>query len=281
MSTDKQIAANRRNAHKSTGPRTPEGKARSAQSARKHGFTASTFAVVRLEELDEVAHLKADLVACYQPVNSQELLALERMAVAQQTMLRAARLEVGLCTSCLNESLFSDGQSFTPLSTALTGDIEVTRAQNRNFALAYGFRIMAEAGNTWALCLRYTNEAERHYRRALEEFDRLKALRGELPNHPNFDPQLEPSPATSIPVPANAPVDVPPDVPASKDTPPGPEAEAPVQAPRSPSKGPVGRSNWDRRKRGEAVVFGCGYREKLASFRQIRFARPGHPLGGY
>src|ERR1017187_8173118 len=46
-----QLAANRANAAKSTGPRTSQGKARSAQNARKHGFTGSTFAVVRLEEL--------------------------------------------------------------------------------------------------------------------------------------------------------------------------------------------------------------------------------------
>src|SRR5438105_11544511 len=48
--SEKQLAANRANATRSTGPRTPEGKARAAQNARKHGFTASTFAVVRLED---------------------------------------------------------------------------------------------------------------------------------------------------------------------------------------------------------------------------------------
>ena len=40
MATDKQIAANRRNAEKSTGPRTPEGKARCARNALKHGLAA-------------------------------------------------------------------------------------------------------------------------------------------------------------------------------------------------------------------------------------------------
>src|SRR5437867_290970 len=123
--SEKQHAANCANATRSTGPRTPEGKARSAQNARSHGFTASTFAVVRLEELNEVADLTADLVALYQPVNSQELFALERVALTQQTLLRAARLEAGLFTSCLDQAL--DGGPLN-LMTALEGDIEIIRA---------------------------------------------------------------------------------------------------------------------------------------------------------
>ena len=79
----KQLAANRANAARSTGPCTPQGKARSAQNARKHGFTASTFAVVRLEDLQEIAHLKDDLLTLYRPANGQELFALQRVALTQ------------------------------------------------------------------------------------------------------------------------------------------------------------------------------------------------------
>jgi hypothetical protein len=193
----KQLAANRANAERSTGPRTPEGKARSAQNARKHGFTASTFAVVRLEDLNEVANLTADLLALYQPVNSQELYAIERIALTQQALLRAARLETGLFTTCLNEALDSSGNPVVLMDKQLAGDgdIEITRAQNRNYLLGEGFHRMVGQSNSWSLALRYQVLAERHYRRAVEEFERLKALRPELPdeipNEPIFEAQPE------------------------------------------------------------------------------------------
>jgi hypothetical protein len=189
--SEKQRAANRANAARSTGPRTPEGKARSARNARSHGFTASAFAVVRLEDLNEVAQLTADLTAVYRPVNSQELFALERIALTQQALLRSARLETGLFTSCLDQALDPNGHPITPMSPELVGggDIEITRAQNRNFALGEGFHRMVRQSNTWSLFLRYQAQAERHYRRAVEEFERLKALRTELPNEPIFAAQ--------------------------------------------------------------------------------------------
>jgi hypothetical protein len=71
------------------------------------------------------------------------------------------------------------------------GDIQVTRAQNRNFLLGDGYDRLARQSNSFALVLRYQAQAERHYRRAIEEFDRLKALRGELPNEPITNADLE------------------------------------------------------------------------------------------
>jgi hypothetical protein len=40
MASDRQIAANRANAEKSTGPKTPDGKRRAAANARRHGLSA-------------------------------------------------------------------------------------------------------------------------------------------------------------------------------------------------------------------------------------------------
>ena len=169
--SEKQLAANRANAAHSTGPRTPEGKARSAQNSRQHGFTASHFAVVRLEDLQEVAHLCADLIAVYRPVNSQELFAIERIALAQQAMLRIAHLEGGLLTTCLNEALDTSGRLFIAMSQQLVGDgdVTITQAQNRAYALAEGFHRMttSKVSNTWPLFMRYKVLTEREYRWAL------------------------------------------------------------------------------------------------------------------
>jgi len=222
-----QLAANRANAARSTGPRTPAGKVRSTRNSRQHGFTASTFAIVRLEELQEVAHLKADLLSAYQPVNSQELFAIERIALSQQALLRAARLEAGLFTTCLNEALDPSGQPLFLMNQDLTADLEITRAQNRNYALGEGFHRMAKTATSWSLFLRYQAQAERHYRRAVEEFERLKALRQELPNEPIFDLQPEPNKPTSTPLPTNP-------------NPPGAAPFAPrSEAPAAPARAPL------------------------------------------
>jgi hypothetical protein len=237
--SEKQQAANRANAAKSTGPRTPEGKARSSQNARTDGFTASSFAVVRLEDLHEIAHLRTDLIAVYQPVNSQELFALEGMALAQQEMLRAARLGSGIFTACLDAAINDDGTPFTPMSPELVGDgdIEITRAQNRNFALADGFHRLARKDNTFPLFLRYKTQTERLYRRAVEEFDRLKRLRPELPKEPISDIQPEENEPASTP--SDEPISNPQPNPEPPATSAAPEDRAAKKARQDKSRAPV------------------------------------------
>jgi hypothetical protein len=154
----------------------------------KHVFRGSSFAVVRLEELSEVGNLKADAVSCYRPVNAQELFAVEYIAVCQQRMLRGARLECGLFTTALDYCLEQDGRTFRPMSESMVGhgDIEITRAQNRNFAAGEGVHRMVKETDVWSILLRYQVNAERQYRRAVQDFERLKRMRPEMPNHPNI-----------------------------------------------------------------------------------------------
>jgi hypothetical protein len=207
--SDKQLAANRANAAKSTGPRTPEGKSRSAQNSRKHGFTAANFAVVGLEEIDAVAKLRDDLVEFHQPINSQELFAVERIALAQNALLRASTLETGMFASCMKEAFSRDEpvQVTGPVDTLATlttptGDLDVAKAQSRASALAEGLCLKTGKSNIFALVLRYQAQTERMYRRAVEELERLKALREEVPNEPAMEAQpeeKEPLPETNQP----------------------------------------------------------------------------------
>ncbi len=172
----RRLAANRANARRSTGPRTPEGKARSAQNARRHGLRA--FKAARNEEMEELDRLRAGLTELHQPANDLEIAAVERLALAQQALLRVARLEAGLFSSALHDVLSSESAG-----PSLRAD--------RNFALAEGFRHMNRRGNDWTLFLRYQAQAERQYRRALEELERLQALRDEQPNEPNEETEPE------------------------------------------------------------------------------------------
>ena len=179
------IAANRANAKLSTGPRTPEGKARSSQNARKHIFNPTSFPVVRLEEIDEVDRLRADAIAAYKPVNSQETFAVERIALAQQALLRAERLHSGMFTICLNETVTDDGRPITAINPILVNDdFQICRAQNRNFLLAEGFNRLFTKSPAFTQFLRYQAQAERLYRRAIEEFDRVRKLRDDFANEP-------------------------------------------------------------------------------------------------
>src|ERR1019366_3163 len=56
---------------------------------------------------------------------------------------------------------------------------------------AEGFHRLNKYSNSFTLFLRYQAQSERLYRRAIEEFNRLKALRHELPNEPILDTQPE------------------------------------------------------------------------------------------
>ncbi len=180
-------------------PSLPEGKTRSAQNARRHGFAAAEFIVVRAEHLDEVADIKADLVAVYHPVNSEELSALERVALTRHTMLRASRLEAGLFSSGINEAVDTEGAFRNQPS------LDITVSQGLNHALADGFvRLVRQSPEIWKLFLRYQAQAGRNYRQAIQEFDRLKSLRDELPNEPVIEP--EPAPAQPVTPPPNEPV---------------------------------------------------------------------------
>ena len=91
MASQKQIEANRRNALKSTGPKTDEGKAAVSMNALRHGLRARSI-LIPGENPEEYDQLCASLEAEWRPRNRTEQLLLEQMVAAQWKL---ARLEVG------------------------------------------------------------------------------------------------------------------------------------------------------------------------------------------
>ena len=71
MTSQAKIAANRRNAEKSTGPRTEEGKAIVAQNAVKHGLLARR-AVIKDEDPAEFELYRQEMLEALAPADSAQ-----------------------------------------------------------------------------------------------------------------------------------------------------------------------------------------------------------------
>src|SRR5207237_8360223 len=102
--SDKKRAANRANAKKSTGPRTPEGKRRVSLNALTHGLTAST-AVLPFENPDHFEKFAAALRAELRPAGFLQTLLSERVIDAAWKLRRASRAQGGLACRLLEEDL--------------------------------------------------------------------------------------------------------------------------------------------------------------------------------
>ena len=102
MPTNAQIKANRKNAKKSTGPRTEEGKTRSAKNSLKHGLLARDTVMPGEDPADFDRQLSA-LEADIQPANSLEFELVRQIADAQWRMRRLTRLETGFLAAAVDD----------------------------------------------------------------------------------------------------------------------------------------------------------------------------------
>jgi hypothetical protein len=89
---EKQTRASQANGAKSRGPRTPDGKSRSARNSTRHGLLAKT--IVLEEEDEESFHaLHAGLMQEFDPQTPAETLQVEAMVAATWRQLRAMALQ--------------------------------------------------------------------------------------------------------------------------------------------------------------------------------------------
>ena len=184
MSSKKRIEANRRNAQKSTGPRTPEGKARSAHNATTHGLSSLN----------------------YNPLAPGCFLHIE-----DETKFLGLRPQRQDEIDLLTEAVYTKWKQ-QRLWLAETAHLEVTIAQNeRDFrktlpnanAPAHLANAIGKSGEELKLYLRYDAQLHRHYRNCLKDLRDLqdrRAIQPEPQPETPIEPKL-PTSASEIPTP--------------------------------------------------------------------------------
>jgi hypothetical protein len=107
MSSLKQIDANRRNALKSTGPTTVEGRLRSRSNAIRHGLTAETV-IATLEDIDDYEAFEATVIADYDAETAVERELVLRIASVLWRLRRSTLIETGLFETAAENSRGQD-----------------------------------------------------------------------------------------------------------------------------------------------------------------------------
>ena len=92
MATPAQIKANRKNAQKSTGPRTPLGKAVASQNSTTHGLRSNRILITSDDPAEFAAHRTA-LLAELAPVGPMEAFLANRIVILTWHLTRAVRLQ--------------------------------------------------------------------------------------------------------------------------------------------------------------------------------------------
>ena len=95
MTSPAKIQANRRNALRSTGPRTVAGKTVSSKNAMRHGLL-STDALLRDEDAAEFASFREQLESQLAPCGPLEEILVDRIAMSVWRLGRVHRLEASM-----------------------------------------------------------------------------------------------------------------------------------------------------------------------------------------
>src|ERR1700704_2799417 len=92
MTSFRQFEANRRNAQRSTGPKTEEGKRRSRRNAMRHGLSAETVIEI-VEDVDDYKGFEAAVIADHDARTAGERELVLRLASLLWRLRRAAAIE--------------------------------------------------------------------------------------------------------------------------------------------------------------------------------------------
>ena len=156
--SEKQRAANQRNAQHSTGPKTPQGKQNSSFNALRHGLYARDV-VLPGEDRGAFDELLENLNAELKPEGTIEQGFVRRIADIWWRLGRTAAIEAGL------------------LNPSWSGDPRASRMTIANEPLIDGFRVAIDETKTLDRLGRYESRLERALSRTLAMLQRMQTTR--------------------------------------------------------------------------------------------------------
>ena len=136
--SDARLAANRENAQKSSGPVTPEGKAKSSLNAVKHGLTGATVMFATADDAKKYARHAADYQQQLQPVGPEESALVQSIADIRWRLATIPVLELGILAMGSAEIIDTNPDYWTKPENQTKLAIEVRRRNEkelRNLAL--------------------------------------------------------------------------------------------------------------------------------------------------
>lgn len=153
MTTEKQTEANRRNALRSTGPTSKEGKGTVAVNALKHGLRSRDVVLVK-EDGELFGEMQLELCFQLQPEGELETFLVKRIAAGIWRLQRMLRVEA---------ALFDEPEGFY---------------FRKDDGLGARFRSQTRQGaNAFSNLYRYEASIDRGLFRAMHELQRLQAVR--------------------------------------------------------------------------------------------------------
>jgi len=173
--SSRKAAANRKNALKSTGPTTPQGKRRVAQNAIRHGFFSQCLLVKHpdgKENEGEYAAFYAALRKHYEPMDWLEELWVEKIAVWSWRLRRLIRCESGQ----ISKALADHGYEIQQSKAADSENLGIAPPSNDEID-AMTDHLLLPSNEDLERLLRYEAMISRQLNHAIAELERLQARR--------------------------------------------------------------------------------------------------------
>ena len=168
MASQKQLAANRRNSQKSTGPRSAEGKARSSMNALKTGIDAQS-QLIRGEEPAALEELVTEYHGRFRPTTPEQRMLVDTLVDCEWLLRRFRAVETQLWEDATHIFDITLAQAYSKKCD------EFTRLQRR------------------------IDMTQRHYHKALHELERLQAIEAEDTEDTAPDQDSDPEPTRLTP----------------------------------------------------------------------------------